>query len=99
MVFRVLFTFLSTVVSCCMVATFIKKDCAHYELCDWCMFKGDHLHVFVWSNVWVTGIFSDTINIMNVKLCMLVLHAEFYLFITLSVTLTLFQGHSSVKHF
>ena len=47
-----------------------------------------------------TEIFSDTINVMNaikVKLCTLVLHIELYLFITLSVTLVPFQGHSSVK--
>ena len=30
---------------------------------------------------------------------MMVLHSELYLFITLSVTLTLFQGHSNVKQF
>ena len=45
------------------------------------------------------GIFSDTINVINVKLCMMVLHTELYLFITLSVTLTLFQGHKDVKQF
>ena len=43
------------------------------------------------------GIFSDTIDVINVKLHMMVLHNEFYLSITLSVTLTLFQSHSSVK--
>ena len=40
------------------------------------------------------GIFSDTINVINVKLCMKVLHVKLYLLITLSVTLRLFQGHS-----
>ena len=45
------------------------------------------------------GIFSDTVNVMNVKLYMMVLHIELYLFITLSVTLMLFQGHSNVKQF
>ena len=44
-------------------------------------------------------IFSDTINIIKVKVCMMVLHIELYLLITLSVTLTLFQGHSNVKQF
>ena len=44
-------------------------------------------------------IFSDTRNVINVKLCLLILHIELYLFITLSVTLTLFQDHSSVKQF
>ena len=45
------------------------------------------------------GILSDTINVTKVKLCMVVVHVEFYLLITLSVTFTLFQGHSSVKQF
>ena len=33
------------------------------------------------------------------ELCMMVLHIELYLLITLSVTLTLFQGHTSDKQF
>ena len=44
-------------------------------------------------------IFLDTINVINVKLCMVVLHTELYLFIPLLVTLTIFQGHSSVEIF
>ena len=40
-----------------------------------------------------TGIYSDTIN---VKFCMIVLLIELYLFIPLSVALTIFQGHSNV---
>ena len=43
------------------------------------------------------GIFLDTINVMNVKLCMMVLFIELFLFIPLSVTLTIVQGHYSVK--
>ena len=43
------------------------------------------------------GIYSDTINVKNVKLCMMVLLVELYLFIPLSVTLTIFQGHSNVE--
>ena len=39
------------------------------------------------------GIFSDTINIVSVRHCMMVLHIEHHLFITLS----LFQVHCSVK--
>ena len=35
-------------------------------------------------------IFSDTINVINIKLFMVVLNTELYLFITLSITLTLF---------
>ena len=45
------------------------------------------------------GIFSDTINVINVKLCMVVLHIEHYLFIALSVTLTLYQDQKCVKDF
>ena len=51
----------------------------------------------------VTGVCSRemiyTIYVIDVKLCMMVLHIEFYLFATLLVTLTLFQGHSSIKQF
>ena len=45
------------------------------------------------------GIFSDTINVINVKHSKMLLPSKLYLFITLSMTLTLFQGHSSVKQF
>ena len=38
------------------------------------------------------GIFSDTIDVINVKLCMMVLLIELYLFIPLSMTLATFQG-------
>ena len=45
------------------------------------------------------AIFSDTIKVTNVKLCMAALLIELYLFIPLSVTLTICQGRSSVKQF
>ena len=45
------------------------------------------------------GIWSDTINVINVKLCMMVLLIEFYLFIPLSMTLTILEGHSNVEQF
>ena len=45
------------------------------------------------------GTYSDTINAINVKLCMMVLLIKLYLFIPLSVTLTVYQGHSNVEHF
>ena len=45
------------------------------------------------------AIFSDAIHVINVKLCMMVILIEFYPFIPLSVTLIVFQGHSSVKEF
>ena len=45
------------------------------------------------------GIFSDTTHVINVKLCMIVLFIEPYLFTPFSVTLTIFQGHNNVKQF
>ena len=45
------------------------------------------------------GTCSDTINVLNVTLYVVVLLIELYLFIPLSVTLTIFQGHSSVEWF
>ena len=45
------------------------------------------------------AIFSDILKIINVKLCMVVVLIEHYPFIPLSVTLIVFQGHSSVKQF
>ena len=46
-----------------------------------------------------TGVFPDTINVIKVILCKMVLHIELYLFTTRSVTFTLHQVHSSVKQF
>ena len=45
------------------------------------------------------GIHSDTINVINVKLCMMVLLTELYLFIPISVILTIFEGHNDVEQF
>ena len=63
-------------------------DHAQYELCDWCEFKGDNLHVLFCQMSGLvenfnTGIFSDTINVINIKLCMMVPHINLYLFFTL----------------
>ena len=44
-------------------------------------------------------IFSDTINMINVKLCMMVVLIELYPSIPLSVTLVVFQGYGSVRQF
>ena len=44
------------------------------------------------------GIYSDTVNVINVKLCMMILLIELYLFTPFSMTLTIFQHHSSVEH-
>ena len=44
------------------------------------------------------AIFSDTIDMINVKLCMMVVLIDhLYPFIPLSVTLIVFQGHCIVK--
>ena len=45
------------------------------------------------------AIFSDTMNNVNVKPCIVVVLTEFYPFILPSVTLIVFQSHSSVKQF
>ena len=42
---------------------------------------------------------SDTVNMINVKLCMMVVLVELYTFIPLSVTLIVLRGHSGVKEF
>ena len=47
-------------------------------------------------NIWI---FSDNINVINVRLRMVVLLIEFYLFIPLSLTMAIVQGQSSVKQF
>ena len=52
----------------------------------------------VWQKFNV-AIFFDTIKVINVKLCMLVLLIELYLFIPLSVALTICQGHRGVQQF
>ena len=44
------------------------------------------------------GIYSDTLNAISVTLFMVLL-IELYLFIPLSVILTIFQGHINVKQF
>ena len=56
---------------------------AQCDLCDWCLFKGD-IKMFLGSQVsWLVEtfnnrIFSDTINVIKVKLCMMVLFIELY---------------------
>ena len=45
------------------------------------------------------AVFSDTIIVINVQVCMMVLLTELYLFIPLSVTLTVFQGRTNVEQF
>ena len=57
--------------------------------------------VIVWRDKnFNVAIFSDTISVVNVKLRMMVLLIDdLYLLILLSVTITIFQGHGSVRQF
>ena len=78
---------------------------AQYELWDSGVCSKEVIYMFVVGCVpglvgkFNIGIFSDTVNVINVKLCIAVLHIEHYLCITLSVTFTFYQGHSSVEQF
>ena len=76
-------------------------------LCDSDVYSGEIINMFFVGQMsrlvenMNIEIYSDTINVINVKLCMIVLLIELYLFIPLSVTLTIFRNgsHSSVKLF
>ena len=83
-----------------MVAAFIKRSHTQYALCDSDGYLREIIKKF-WSVKcpsvsktlplqFLFFYFFDTLNIINI---------EFYLFISLSVTLTIFQGHSGVKLF
>ena len=81
----------------------LEKDCAKYDLCGSVMYSRE-ITVCVGQvsglvKNFNTGIYTDTINVVNVKPCMMVLLMELYLFLAFSVTLTIYQGHSNVKHF
>ena len=81
--------------ACCMITSMAEKTWTPdgYALlalqqresekitCEYCAISG----------LWTMG------NAINVKICMMVLLIELYLFFPLSVTVTIFQGHSSVK--
>ena len=86
-----------------MVATYIKKDHAQYNLCDSVVYSREIINMVLFSQVsglvenFKIGIFSDTRNVMNVKLCIMVLLIELYLFIPFSVYLTTFLGQGNVR--
>ena len=44
-------------------------------------------------------IYSDTINVINVRVCIVNLVTELYLSTPLSVTFTIFQGHDNFEQF
>ena len=51
------------------------------------------------KNFNVCNFFFDALNMINGKLCMMLVLIKLYPLIPLSVTLVVFQGHSSVKWF
>ena len=62
--------------------------------------KGLMMMMMMWLGLLKTlmfVIFSNTVSVINIKLCMMVLLLVLYLFMSFSVTLTIFQAHSSVK--
>ena len=81
------------------------KDYAQYDLCDAGLYSSETISMFFEGQVSGlvensnNGIYSDTTNVINVKLCMMVLLTELYLFIPLSVALTISQGHGNVEQF
>ena len=99
------FSFLSTVSEMVYGCCIYQEDHAQYKVYDSGVCSREIIFMFWVGQVsglvknFMIGFFSDTINVINVKLCMVLLHIALYLFITLSVTLTLFQGHSSVIQF
>ena len=57
------------------------------------------LIICMWQKNFNITVFSDTINIINVKLGRMVVLTELFPFIPLSITLIVFQGNNSVKQF
>ena len=57
---------------------------------DWLSVCGKNFYVVI---------FSDTINLINVTLCMMAVFIDLCPFIPLSLTLIVFQGHGSAKQF
>ena len=55
--------------------------------------------VCMWQKTSNVAFFSDTVNMINAKLCLMVVLIQLYAFLPLSVTLIVLQSHSSVKHF
>ena len=80
-----------------------EKDFAQYDLFDSGVYSREITTFFLsvkslgLLKTLTFGIYSDTVSVINVKLWMMVLLIELYLFIPLSVTFTIFQGHSNVK--
>ena len=81
------------------------KRYAQYGLCDSSVYSREIVNIFFVGQVcglvenFNIGIRSGAINGINVQLCVMVLHTKLYLFIPVSVTLTIFQGYINVKQF
>ena len=79
-----------------MVAVHIKKSMHKYDLCDSSVYSGEYVNCFSVGQVsglvenFNTGIYSNTIKVINVKLCTMVPLTELYRLIPLSGTLTIF---------
>ena len=85
-----------------MIVTYIKKT-KYSMLCVTGVYSRKIINMFFVGHVsglvenFYIGIYSDTIKMINVRLCMMVPLTERYLYIPLSVTLTISQGHSNVE--
>ena len=82
-----------------------RKEYAQSDFCNFDVKSREIVNMIFVSQVsglvenFNIGNFSHTINVINVKLCLMVLPTELCLFIPLSVTMTMFQGHSNVEQF
>ena len=80
-----------------------SKDHAQHDMCDSGVYLRNIIHLFLVNQVsglvenLNTGIFSDSMNVINLELCTMVLLIELHLFTPLSLTVTIFQGHRNVK--
>ena len=87
-----------------MVAIYIKKDHTQYHLCDSGVYSREIVNMFFCSQVFrlVENLHWDLLRHHKYDRCQTlqdILLIELYLFIPHFVTLTIFQGHSSVKQF
>ena len=86
-----------------MDATYMKKSAHNMNCALWCVFRGDNVHAFGRSSACACRKFSDWDLLRHYKCDKYqTLHddsIELYPFIPLSVTLIVFQGHSSATQF
>ena len=85
-----LLTFLFLLFLYCSLASALVYCC-----CFSCLLWSHRSRTSFVTQGWIVRL--NTINVIIVKLCMMALLIELYLFIALSVTLTIFQGHSNVE--